>query len=56
MDDISISGTLTFRFSIADNLKSVLTPDLIAEVGGNIYNPCTNSIKVLWNELHRGIR
>lgn len=45
MDDISISGTLTFRFSIADNIKSVLTPDLIAEVGGNIYNPCTNSIK-----------
>ena len=32
MDDISISGTLTFRFKIADNLKSVLTPDLIAEV------------------------
>lgn len=45
MDDISISGTLTFRFSIADNLKSVLTPDLIAQVGDNIYNPCTNSIK-----------
>ena len=47
---ILINSVATFRFSIDNFLRTSLAPDLISNIGANIYTPTLNAIK--WYSLH----